>query len=72
MKKSARAWHGIEIGAEKGVNDRDIRVRCELIQCFLREDSRDDSLHPALEVAGDVADWLAFAKFRPGMVEKSR
>ena len=58
------------IFVRKRVDHGYIRVGGELVESFLREDTRDDSLHPALEILGNVADGLALAQTRGGVIEK--
>ena len=52
------------------VDHGNIRVGSEFFKSFLREDARDDSLHPTLEILGNVADGLALAEAGGSVIEK--
>ena len=49
-----------------------VRVLREIIERFLRENARDDSVHPAFEIFRDVANGFALAQARQRVVEKHR
>src|ERR1039458_2478197 len=59
------------ISIRKRIDHRNIRVQCQLIERFLFENARDDSLNPALEVLCDVADGFALAEARGRVIEKN-